>query len=109
MAQALEGEADGVDEVDAGADEGIAQFQAQQVMLGLGGKAIHGRSQTTPAFIDAMNGLYGGRFVPVPGGVLVRDARGTVIGAVGVTGDTSDNDAVAACAGIEAAGFTPEA
>ena len=79
------------------------------VMLGLGGKAIHGRSQTTPAFIDAMNGLYGGRFVPVPGGVLVRDARGTVIGAVGVTGDTSDNDAVAACAGIEAAGFTPEA
>lgn len=78
------------------------------VMLGLGGRAIQGRSQTTPAFIDAMNGLYGGKFVPVPGGVLVRDGRGNVLGAVGVSGDTSDNDALAACAGIAAAGFTAE-
>jgi uncharacterized protein GlcG (DUF336 family) len=38
----------------------------------------------------------------------VRDAKGTVLGAVGVTGDTSDNDAIAAVAGIEAAGFTAE-
>ncbi|MBI1218716.1 MAG: heme-binding protein [Rhodobacteraceae bacterium] len=79
------------------------------VMLGLGGRAIHGRSQTTPGFIDALNGVYGGKFVPVPGGVLVRDGRGNVLGAVGVTGDSSDNDAIAACAGIEAAGFTAEA
>jgi uncharacterized protein GlcG (DUF336 family) len=43
--------------------------------------------------------------VPVPGGVLVKDASGAVLGAVGVTGDTSDNDAEAAVAGIVAAGF----
>ena len=46
--------------------------------------------------------------LPVPGGVLVRDRRGQILGALGVTGDTSDNDAEAAMAGIEAAGFTGE-
>ncbi len=46
--------------------------------------------------------------LPVPGGVLVRDLDGAVIGAVGVTGDSSDNDAEAACAGITAVGYTPE-
>jgi uncharacterized protein GlcG (DUF336 family) len=48
----------------------------------------------------------GGALIPVPGGVLVR-SNGETIGAVGVTGDTSDNDELAAVAGIEAAGFTP--
>jgi len=57
----------------------------------------------------ALNGVYGGQLIPVPGGVLVRGADGAVIGAVGVTGDTSDNDAAAALAGIEAAGLTGEA
>lgn len=56
-----------------------------------------------------MNGLFGGKLVPVPGGVLVRDRRGAIIGAVGVTGDSSDNDATAALAGIAAAGLTGEA
>ena len=46
--------------------------------------------------------------MPVPGGVLVRDAKGRLLGAVGVTGDTSDNDAAAAKAGIEAAGLEAE-
>lgn len=78
------------------------------VMLGLGGNAIFARTETNTAFITAMGPLFGGKFVPVPGGVLVRDGRGVVLGAVGVTGDTSDNDALAACAGIEAAGFTAE-
>ena len=58
--------------------------------------------------MGAVNGLYGGQVVPVPGGVLVRDKKGAVIGAVGVTGDTSDNDAIAAMAGIEAANLTGE-
>jgi uncharacterized protein GlcG (DUF336 family) len=78
------------------------------LMLGLGGKAINARAESQPYFVQAMNGLYGGKFVPVMGGVLVRDARGTVLGAVGVTGDTSENDAAVATAGIEAAGFTAE-
>ena len=56
-----------------------------------------------------MNGLFGGQVVPVPGGLLVRDRKGDVIGAVGVTGDTSENDAEAGLAGIEAAGLAGEA
>jgi uncharacterized protein GlcG (DUF336 family) len=44
----------------------------------------------------------------VPGGILVRDKKGVVIGAVGVTGDTSDNDAAAGIFGVEAAGLTGE-
>lgn len=79
------------------------------LMLGLPGSAIQQRAAAQPTFTDAMNGLFGGRFVPVQGGVLVRDGRGRVLGAVGVSGDTSENDAVAAVAGIEAAGFVAEA
>jgi uncharacterized protein GlcG (DUF336 family) len=50
----------------------------------------------------------GGRIVPVPGGVLVRSKSGAILGAVGISGDTSDNDEAAAVAGIEASGFTAE-
>ena len=56
--------------------------------------------------MNAMNGLYDGKVVPVQGGILVKDKRGQIIGAVGVTGDTSENDAEAGLAGIEKAGFT---
>ena len=79
------------------------------VMMGLPGSAQQARAEQQPFFIGAMNGLFGGQVVPVKGGVLIRDGRGTLIGAVGVSGDTSDNDAAAALAGIEAAGFTGEA
>jgi uncharacterized protein GlcG (DUF336 family) len=78
------------------------------VMLGLSGTAQMARAEAQAYFMSAVNGVYGGQVVPVPGGVLVRDASGAVIGAVGVTGDTSDNDAAAAMAGIEAAGFSGE-
>ena len=60
-------------------------------------------------FIAAANGALGGGLVPVPGGVLLRDAGGAVIGAVGVSGDASDNDEAAALAGAEAAGIAAEA
>lgn len=79
------------------------------VMLGIAGTAQRERAEAQPYFVQAMNGLYGGRFVPVPGGVLVRGKRGEILGAVGVTGDSSENDAAAAMAGIEAAGFAGEA
>ncbi|WP_095589959.1 GlcG/HbpS family heme-binding protein [Actibacterium ureilyticum] len=88
----------------------IAEAKAYgAVMLGMGGAAQMARAEGQAYFMAAVNGVYGGRVVPVPGGVLVRDKKGVVIGAVGVTGDTSDNDAAAALAGIEAAGFTGEA
>lgn len=78
------------------------------VMLGMPGSAQMARAEAQGYFMAAVNGVYDGRVIPVPGGVLVlRD--GAVIGAVGVTGDTSDNDAEAALAGIAAAGFEAQA
>ena len=78
------------------------------VMLGIAGTAQMQRAEAQAYFMAAVNGVYGGQVVPVPGGILLRDRKGEVIGAVGVTGDTSDNDAVAGMAGIEAAGLTGE-
>lgn len=78
------------------------------VMLGMAGRAQMARAEAQAYFMAAVNGVYGGQVVPVPGGVLLRE-DGQVIGAVGVTGDTSDNDAEAALAGITAAGLTGEA
>jgi uncharacterized protein GlcG (DUF336 family) len=79
------------------------------VMLHMGGTAQRERAEAQAYFMAAANGAFGGKLVPVPGGVLVRDAAGRVLGAVGVTGDTSDNDAAAAVVGIEAAGYRAEA
>ncbi len=79
------------------------------VMLGMPGSAQMARAEDQAYFMAAMNGAFDGKVVPVPGGVLVKDASGAVIGAVGVTGDTSDNDAKAAVAGIIAAGLSPVA
>ena len=85
---------------------GIAHGKAYgSVMLGIAGQAQMARAEQQAYFMAAVNGVFGGAVVPVPGGVLVRDKRDKVIGAVGVTGDTSDNDEVAALAGIMAAGL----
>lgn len=74
------------------------------VMMGVGSRALFERAEAQPYFIQAMNTLAAGALVPVPGGVLIRE-DGTVIGAVGVTGDTSDNDERCAITAITAAGF----
>lgn len=73
--------------------------------MGLGSRALLARAEQQPFFIGAMNALAGGALVPVPGGVLIRDGDGHLMGAVGVTGDTSDNDEACAVAGVEAAGL----
>ena len=77
--------------------------------LGIGSRAIAKRAVEQPTFIAAVTHVAGGALIPVPGGVLVRDAGGALLGAVGVSGDTSDNDEVAALAGIKAAGLTADA
>jgi uncharacterized protein GlcG (DUF336 family) len=66
------------------------------------------RAEQQPYFIAAVTHAAGGALVPVPGGVLVRDGEGALLGAVGVTGDTSENDEAAAVAGIEAAGLSAQ-
>tara|TARA_R110002072_G_scaffold289338_1_gene456291 strand:- start:338 stop:763 length:426 start_codon:yes stop_codon:yes gene_type:complete len=89
---------------------GIAQGKAYgAVMLGMAGRAQMARAEAQGYFMAAVNGVYGGQVVPVPGGLLLRDDAGAVIGAVGVTGDTSDNDAEAGLAGAAAAGLAAEA
>ena len=75
--------------------------------MGVGSRALWKRAEEQPYFIQSVNALAGGSLVPVPGGVLVR-ANGRVVGAVGITGDTSDNDEAAAVAGIEAVGLVAD-
>ena len=77
--------------------------------MGMGSRAINRAADERPNFATAVNALAGGALVPVPGGVLIRSKAGAVIGAVGITGDTSDNDEACAIAGIEAAGYVADA
>jgi uncharacterized protein GlcG (DUF336 family) len=77
--------------------------------MGLGSRAFAKRiaeQPGAPSFFNALAAMSEGRVVPVPGGVLIRDASRAVIGAVGISGDTSDKDEVCALAGIAAAGLT---
>ena len=76
--------------------------------MGMGSRALFQRAQEQAYFVSAANTLAQGRLVPVPGGVLIQ-AGGTLLGAVGVSGDTSDNDEICAIAGIEAAGLKANA
>ena len=73
--------------------------------LGVGSRAIHKMALDRPYFVAAATHAVGGQLVPAPGGVLVKDAKGRILGAVGISGDTSDNDEMAAATAIEAAGF----
>lgn len=77
--------------------------------LGMGSRAIFKRAQEQAYFVDAVNTLARGQIVPVPGGVLMRDQNGRLAGAVGISGDSSDNDEACAIASITAVGLTPNA
>lgn len=70
--------------------------------MGLGSRTLHTRAQTQPYFIAAVTHAVGGALVPVPGGVLIRTKEGELLGAIGISGDSSDNDEEAAMAGIAA-------
>jgi len=87
----------------------IAQGKARgAISMGLGSRALYNRAQEQPYFIQSMNALSGGSLVPVPGGVLIRKDN-KLIGAIGITGDSSDNDEACAIFAIEAAGLTADA
>ena len=73
--------------------------------MGFGSRTLAERAANTPQFFTMLAAASGGRIVTNPGGVLIRDAGGDVIGAVGISGDTADNDEACAIAGIEAAGL----
>ncbi|HEX2654393.1 MAG TPA: heme-binding protein [Xanthobacteraceae bacterium] len=75
--------------------------------MGYGSRELAERVTKNPVFMTVLSAVSHGRFIPVPGGVLIKDSAGEIIGAVGVSGDTSDKDEVCAVAGIEAAGLKP--
>ncbi|MEO1066964.1 MAG: heme-binding protein [Pseudomonadota bacterium] len=98
-----------------GRADGASNLRAEMAMgkangciaLGVGGRWINQNALDRPHFITGLVGLTGGKVLPVPGGVLIKDGEET-IGAVGITGDTSDNDETCAIAGIEAAGLAAQ-
>jgi uncharacterized protein GlcG (DUF336 family) len=76
--------------------------------MGTGSRTLGKRAQERPHFIAAVTHVVGGALIPVPGGVLIRAADRAIIGAVGISGDSSDNDEAAALAGIAATGLSAD-
>jgi uncharacterized protein GlcG (DUF336 family) len=76
--------------------------------MGMPTRSLAARAAKMPAFFAAVSAVTDGRLVPVPGGVLILDTAGEIVGAVGVSGDTSDIDEDCALAGIAAAGFAAD-
>jgi uncharacterized protein GlcG (DUF336 family) len=84
----------------------IARGKAKGALsFNMGTRALEKIAKDRPHFFTGAVAAIEGGVVPVPGGVLVKDKDGTILGAVGVSGDTSDNDEIAALAGIAAAGL----
>ena len=73
--------------------------------MGFGSRERADRASKNPVFFGVLATVSQGRLIPVPGGVLIKDASGTIVGACGISGDTSDKDEMCALAGIEAAGL----
>ena len=89
--------------------EEIARGKAHGALsFGIGSRALAKRATEQPQFIAAVTHAVGGSLVPVPGGVLIRAADNAIIGAVGISGDNSNNDEAAALAGIAAAGLAAD-
>ena len=76
--------------------------------MGISSRLIRDRLSKRPTFVNSLGAASGGRFVPVPGGVLIEDSEGFTIGAVGISGDTSEKDEYCAIVGVKAAGLFSE-
>ena len=76
--------------------------------LGMGSRSLGSRAEEQAYFVDAVGRMMNGDFIPVPGGVLIRNSDGAVLGAVGISGDISDNDEAAAIAAIESVGLVAD-
>ena len=75
------------------------------VNMGMSSRSLAGVAEQRPDFMNALVGLAEGRVMPVPGGVLIRDADSRILGSVGISGDVSDQDERCAIAGVNAVGF----
>ena len=84
----------------------VARAKANGVIsFNMGSRGIEKLAKDRPHFLAGALGVIDGGILPVPGGVLIKSTEGQVLGSIGVSGDTSDNDEIAALAGIQAAGF----
>jgi uncharacterized protein GlcG (DUF336 family) len=77
--------------------------------MGLGSRELGRRAEQNPRFYAALAAASGGRVIPNPGGVLIRNSAGDVLGAVGISGDQADRDEACAIAGISGAGLVADA
>jgi uncharacterized protein GlcG (DUF336 family) len=77
--------------------------------MGFGSRTLAERAANTPQFFTMLAAASGGRIIANPGGILIRNEAGDVIGAVGISGDTSDRDEECGLAGIAAAGLKADA
>ncbi|ADH87565.1 protein of unknown function DUF336 [Ancylobacter novellus DSM 506] len=93
---------------------GIARFEIAfgkawgALGMGISTRGLAARAAKMGTFFNALAAVTDGRMVPVPGGVLIRDGANRIIGAVGISGDTSDVDEACAVAGVEAAGLVAD-
>jgi uncharacterized protein GlcG (DUF336 family) len=76
--------------------------------MGFGGRELARRAEKVPGFFTALNAMSGGRMVPVAGGALIRDAQGAIMGSIGISGDTSDNDEVCLIDAVQAQGLAAD-
>lgn len=76
--------------------------------MGFGGRELARRAEKVPTFFTALNAMSAGRMVPVPGGALIRDSAGEIVGSIGISGDTSDNDEVCVIEGVASQGFVAD-
>ena len=76
--------------------------------MGFGGRELARRAEKMPAFFIALNAMSDGRMVPVPGGALIRDAGGAIVGSIGISGDISENDEVCLVDAVESQGLVAD-
>ena len=85
----------------------LAQGKAAGALaLGMPSRVIGKMAEERPHFIASISAMGEGGMVPAGGGVIIADSEGTIFGAIGVTGDTSENDKACAFAAIESQGLT---
>ena len=89
-------------------DVGLGKAWAS-VAMGASSRALAKRAKDNPAFFHTLAQTAQGKFLPQPGGVLIKNAKGEIIGAAGASGGTGEEDEAACVAGIEAAGLVADA
>ena len=75
------------------------------VNMGMSSRSLAVMAEQRPIFMNALIDIAGGKMMPAPGGVLIRDEDNNIVGAVGISGDGSDKGERSAVAGIKEAGF----